>query len=66
MLVEMYGGMVEVEVDDEGNVIDLEELRYCLCNWVSFGMMIQCDNVDVSNFGSGGGGEGNVNGEIVM
>ena len=38
---------VEVEVDDDGNVIDPEEPRYCLCNGVSFGTMIQCDN-DVS------------------
>ncbi|KAL2181768.1 uncharacterized protein P884DRAFT_266177 [Thermothelomyces heterothallicus CBS 202.75] len=34
----------EVEVDDEGNVIDPHEERYCLCNRVSFGTMIQCDN----------------------
>lgn len=40
---------VEVEVDDDGNVIDPEEPRYCCCNGVSFGTMIQCDNVDVSN-----------------
>ncbi|KAL7627066.1 hypothetical protein AAE478_003842 [Parahypoxylon ruwenzoriense] len=38
---------VEVEVDDDGNVVDPEEPRYCLCNRVSFGTMIQCDNVDV-------------------
>lgn len=37
---------VEVEVDDDGNVVDPEEPRYCLCNRVSFGTMIQCDNVD--------------------
>ncbi|RYO79327.1 hypothetical protein DL766_000194 [Monosporascus sp. MC13-8B] len=37
---------VEVEVDDDGNVIDPDEPRYCLCNGVSFGTMIQCDNVD--------------------
>ncbi|KAI0883650.1 uncharacterized protein GGS22DRAFT_34126 [Annulohypoxylon maeteangense] len=37
---------VEGEVDDDGNVIDPEEPRYCLCNGVSFGTMIQCDNVD--------------------
>ncbi|KAI8634740.1 hypothetical protein F5Y19DRAFT_409867 [Xylariaceae sp. FL1651] len=36
----------EVEVDDDGNVIDPDEPRYCLCNRVSFGTMIQCDNVD--------------------
>ncbi|PTB81090.1 hypothetical protein M440DRAFT_1322806 [Trichoderma longibrachiatum ATCC 18648] len=35
-----------VEVDDEGNPIDPDEPRYCLCNRVSFGTMIQCDNVD--------------------
>lgn len=39
--------MEEIEVDDEGNVIDPNEERYCLCNGVSFGTMIQC-NVDVS------------------
>jgi hypothetical protein len=39
---------VEMEdVDDEGNPIDPDEPRYCLCNRVSFGTMIQCDNVDV-------------------
>ena len=37
----------EVEVDDEGNVIDADEPRYCQCNRVSFGTMIQCDNIDV-------------------
>ncbi|KAK2067500.1 hypothetical protein P8C59_001238 [Phyllachora maydis] len=37
---------VEIEVDDEGKAIDPEEPRYCLCNRVSFGMMIECDNVD--------------------
>lgn len=36
------------EVDDEGNPIDPDEPRYCLCNNVSFGTMIQCDNIDVS------------------
>ncbi len=35
-------------MDDEGNVIDPDEPRYCLCNRVSFGTMISCDNVDVS------------------
>ncbi|TPX12051.1 uncharacterized protein E0L32_007166 [Thyridium curvatum] len=40
---------IEVEVDDEGNVIDPDEPRYCLCNGVSFGTMIQCDNTDVSS-----------------
>ena len=45
------GQQIEVEmeeVDDEGNPIDPEEPRYCLCNGVSFGTMIQCDNTDVS------------------
>ena len=41
--------ILEVEVDDDGNVIDSDEPRYCLCNRVSFGTMIQCDNMDVSN-----------------
>lgn len=36
------------EVDDEGNPIDPDEPRYCICDGVSFGTMIQCDNVDVS------------------
>ena len=35
------------DVDDEGNPIDPDEPRYCTCNRVSFGTMIQCDN-DVS------------------
>ncbi|KAK3302041.1 uncharacterized protein B0T15DRAFT_404147 [Chaetomium strumarium] len=38
------GDVLEVEVDDEGNLIDPDEERYCLCNRVSFGTMIQCDN----------------------
>lgn len=37
------------EIDDEGNVIDPDEPRYCLCNRVSFGTMIGCENVDVSS-----------------
>ncbi|KAI1170744.1 hypothetical protein F4777DRAFT_101928 [Nemania sp. FL0916] len=37
---------VFVEVDDDGNVIDPDEPRYCDCERVSFGTMIQCDNVD--------------------
>lgn len=42
-------GQVEMEeVDDEGNVISADEARYCLCNRVSFGTMIECDNADVS------------------
>ncbi len=32
------------EVDDEGNPIDPNEPRYCVCNGVSFGVMIQCEN----------------------
>jgi hypothetical protein len=38
----------EVEIDDEGNVVDPNETRYCLCNGVSFGTMIACENADVS------------------
>lgn len=34
------------EYDDEGNLIDPEEPRYCLCNRVSFGTMIGCENND--------------------
>ncbi|KAH6897266.1 hypothetical protein B0T10DRAFT_557092 [Thelonectria olida] len=37
-------GIEMEEVDDEGNPIDPEEPRYCSCNRVSFGTMIQCDN----------------------
>jgi hypothetical protein len=37
------------EVDDEGNVIDPNEPRYCLCNRVSFGIMIGCENADVND-----------------
>lgn len=36
------------EVDDEGNIIDPDEPRYCLCNRVSFGTMIGCENENVS------------------
>ncbi|SPO00517.1 uncharacterized protein DNG_03265 [Cephalotrichum gorgonifer] len=40
-------GQVEMEeVDDEGNPIPSDEARYCLCNRVSFGTMIECDNAD--------------------
>lgn len=35
------------EVDDEGNPIDPNEPRYCVCNGVSFGTMIQCENSEV-------------------
>lgn len=38
------------EIDDEGNLIDPDEPRYCLCNRVSFGTMISCDRNDVSVF----------------
>lgn len=38
------------EVDDEGKPIDPDEPRYCLCNRVSFGTMISCDNIDVSTY----------------
>ncbi|KAI1188678.1 hypothetical protein F5B17DRAFT_394336 [Nemania serpens] len=37
---------VEVEVDDDGNIIDPNEPKYCMCNRVSYGTMIQCDNID--------------------
>ncbi|KAB5558077.1 hypothetical protein GE09DRAFT_99797 [Coniochaeta sp. 2T2.1] len=37
------GGIV-LEVDDEGQDVDPNEPRYCICNGVSFGTMIQCDN----------------------
>ncbi|KAF4336010.1 Inhibitor of growth 1 [Fusarium beomiforme] len=45
-------GSVEVEmedVDDDGNPIDPDEPKYCLCNRVSFGTMIACENSDVSD-----------------
>ena len=35
------------EFDDAGNLIDPGEARYCLCNRVSFGTMIGCENNDV-------------------
>lgn len=38
----------EVEVDEEGNVIDPNEARYCVCNRVSFGTMVMCENENVS------------------
>jgi len=43
-------GSAEVEledVDDDGNPIDPDEARYCLCNRVSFGTMIACENSEV-------------------
>jgi len=36
------------EFDEEGNLIDPNEPRYCLCSRVSFGIMIECENKDVS------------------
>lgn len=36
------------EIDSEGNIIDPNEPRYCLCNRVSFGTMIGCESADVS------------------
>ena len=44
---EMEADMEEVEVDDNGDPIDPDEPRYCVCNRVSFGSMIQCENVNV-------------------
>ncbi|KAJ8065206.1 hypothetical protein OCU04_005912 [Sclerotinia nivalis] len=38
------------EVDDDGNLIDPNEPRYCTCNRVSFGTMIACENDNVSIF----------------
>jgi hypothetical protein len=32
------------EINNEDNVIDPNEPRYCLCNRVSFGTMIGCEN----------------------
>ncbi|RDW71111.1 hypothetical protein BP6252_07674 [Coleophoma cylindrospora] len=45
---ENSGIVMEVmdEVDDEGNIIDPNEPRYCVCNRVSFGTMIGCESVD--------------------
>ena len=37
------------EIDDEGNIISPTEPRYCLCNRVSFGVMIECEKADVSH-----------------
>lgn len=36
----------EIEVDEEGNVIDPNEARYCICNRVSFGTMVMCENAE--------------------
>ena len=35
------------EIDDDGNIIDPDEPRYCLCNRVSFGTMIGCESENV-------------------
>ncbi|ROV98358.1 hypothetical protein VMCG_07117 [Cytospora schulzeri] len=34
----------EVEVDEDGNVIDPNEEKYCFCNRVSYGTMVLCEN----------------------
>jgi len=60
------GEAYEVEVDDEGNVIDPDEPRYCVCNRVSFGTMIQCDNVEVSRFSTLQISEYNVMADVVQ
>lgn len=38
----------EVEVDEDGNVIDPNEEKYCFCNRVSYGTMVLCENESVS------------------
>lgn len=40
----------EIEVDEEGNLIDPNEARYCLCNRVSFGVMVECENTNSVSF----------------
>lgn len=35
--------------DDESWNYDPNEPRYCVCNQVSYGDMVACDNVDVSS-----------------
>lgn len=55
---------VEIEmedVDDEGIPIDPNEPRYCVCNRVSFGTMIQCENADVSIISPSSKSDGDVN-----
>ena len=42
------GATEDVLVDDEGNILDPTEPRYCVCSRPSFGNMICCDNGDVS------------------
>lgn len=43
---------VEEVVDENGQAVDWQydpnEPRYCLCNQVSYGDMVGCDNDDVS------------------
>lgn len=51
--------MVDVAVDEDLAVVDAgldqdwnydpNEPRYCLCNQVSYGDMVACDNEDVSS-----------------
>lgn len=36
------------EIDEEGLPVDLNEPRYCICGDVSYGIMIMCENNDVS------------------
>lgn len=40
------------EVTDGEWTYDPNEPRYCLCNQVSYGDMVACDNEDVSNMNS--------------
>ena len=40
----------EMEFDENGLPIDPNEPRYCICNRVSFGDMIACENEKVSHF----------------
>lgn len=37
----------DVEVDEDGVPVDPNEPRYCVCNGVSFGEMIACENNQV-------------------
>ena len=40
----------DVEVDEDGVPVDPNEPRYCVCNGVSFGEMIACENNQVCCF----------------
>lgn len=40
----------DVEVDEDGVPVDPNEPRYCVCNGVSFGEMIACENNQVCEF----------------